>query len=392
MNKPERPELMVEERPPRKRRLWLWMILVVVAAVVLFGAIFAFPIVAFTAKGFPSPPPASVSTTIARFDQWQPTIQVVGSLKPVRGADLSVELPGVVAEVNFDSGGDVKAGEPIVRLIDDDDVAKLHTLEASRDLAQTNYNRDQAQLQRQLISQAQFDVTAANLKSYEAQVAEQRALLSKKTLRAPFAGHLGIRWINTGQYLTPGTAVVTLQVLDPIFLDFYIPQQQLDQIKVGQAVNVKVDSYPGTPFAGKITTIDPKVDPATRNVAVRATLPNAQRKLLPGMFANVEIMTGTPQRYITLPQTAITFNPYGNMVFLVKDGKDAKTGKESLIAQQTVVTTGTTRGDQIAVLAGLKEGDVVVSTGQTKLQNGAPVLVNNAVLPANESNPQPHEQ
>ena len=391
MNRPERPDLMLATRPPRRRRLWLWMTIVVISALVLFGAILYFPFYAFKAKGFAGPPPATVSTATARLEAWQPAIQVVGSLKPVRGADLSVEVSGIVAQVNFDSGGDVAAGATILQLIDNDDVAKLHTLEAARDLAQTTYNRDQAQVQRQLISQAQFDVTGANLKSLQAQVAEQQAIVAKKTLRAPFAGHLGIRSVNAGQFINPGTVVVTLQALDPIFLDFYLPQQQLDQIKVGQTVNVKVDAYPRTAFAGKITTIDPKVDPATRNVAVRATLPNRARNLLPGMFATAEITTGQTQRYITLPQTAITFNPYGNMVYVVHQGKDP-TGKEALIAQQTVVTTGSTRGDQIAVLSGLKEGDVVVSGGQTKLQNGVPVTVNNTVTPSNEPNPQPHEQ
>src|SRR6185437_11711887 len=180
MNKPERPENLIAERPPRRRRLWLWMTVVVVLAVLLFALIFAFPIIAFVSKGFPAPPAPTVTTATARFENWQPEIQVVGSLKPVRGADLSVEVPGIVAEVNFDSGGDVAAGAPILRLIDADDVAKLHTLEASRDLAQTNYNRDQAQVQRQLISQAQFDVTAANLKSLQAQVAEQQSIVAKK--------------------------------------------------------------------------------------------------------------------------------------------------------------------------------------------------------------------
>jgi membrane fusion protein (multidrug efflux system) len=391
MNRPERPELLVEARPPRKRRLWLWMILVVLLAVVLFAAIFAFPIIAFTTKGFPVPPPATVSTAKAQFEEWQPTIQVVGSLKPVKGADLSVEVPGIVDEVNFDSGGDVQAGAQIIRLVDTDDVAKLHTLEASRELWQANYARDQAQLQRMLISQAQFDITSSNLKSLDAQIAEQQAIVAKKTLRAPFAGHLGIRAVNEGQFINPGTVVVTLQALDPIFIDFFLPQQQLQQIKVGQALAVKVDAYPNVNFPGKISTIDPKVDSATRNVAVRATLPNAEHKLLPGMYATAQIVTGEKQRYITLPQSAITFNPYGNVVFVVKQGKDAA-GKDSLIGQQVVVTTGSTRGDQIAVLTGLKEGDVVVTAGQTKLQGGAPLTINNAVTPSNDANPQPHEQ
>jgi membrane fusion protein (multidrug efflux system) len=391
MNRPERPELMVAERPPRRRRLWLWMIVVVVAALALFAAILYFPIYAFTKKGFPAPPPATVATTVARFEEWQPAIQVVGSLRPVQGADLSVEVSGIVEEVSFDSGGDVASGAQILKLRDTDDVAKLHTLEASRELWQANYARDEAQLQRQLISQAQFDITKSNLRSLEAQIAEQAAIVAKKTLRAPFAGHLGIRAVNAGQFIGPGTVVVTLQALDPIFIDFTLPQQQLQRIRTGQPIAVKVDAYPTTDFPGRLTTIDPKVDPATRNVSVRATLPNKDRKLLPGMYARAEINTGQKERYITLPQTAITFNPYGNVVFVVRPGKDP-TGKDAQIAQQTVVTTGATRGDQVAVLTGLKEGDVVVSAGQAKLQNGAPVLVNNAVQPSNDPNPQPREQ
>jgi len=391
MNRYEPQSLLTEERPPRRRRLWLWMILVSVAAILVIGAIFAFPIAAFMAKGFPAPPPATVTTTVAHPEAWQPQIQVVGSLKPFRGADLSVEVPGIIEEVNFDSGGDVAAGAQVIKLRDSDDVAKLRTLEASRDLAQTNFRRDQAQLARQLISQAQFDVTAATLQSFQAQVAEQQAIVQKKTLRAPFAGHLGIRAVNAGQYIGPGTVVVTLQALDPIFFDFFLPQQALEKIKVGQDITVKVDTYPDTSFGGKITTIDPKVDQATRNVAVRATMPNGQRKLLPGMFANATIVTGTPQRYITLPQTSVTFNPFGNTVYLAQH-KTGPDGKDSLVVQQAVVTTGDTRGDQIAILSGIKDGDEVVTSGQTKLQNGSAITVNNAIQPSNDPNPRPVER
>ena len=391
MNKPERPELLIQERPPRRRRLWLWMTVVVLSSALLFAAIFAFPIAAFMSKGFPTPPPTAVATAMAEFQEWQPQIQVVGSFKPVRGADLSVEVAGIIDAVKFDSGGDVKAGAEILKLRDTDDLAKLHTLEASRDLWQANFDRDQAQLQRQLISKAQFDVTSSNLKQLQAQIAEQQAIVDKKTLRAPFDGHLGIRSVNEGQYIGPGTVVVTLQALDPIFIDFFVPQQQLAQVRVGQGIDVKVDAFPTQTFTGRITTIDPKVDAGSRNVAVRATLPNRDRKLLPGMYATALISTGQPQRYITLPQTAITFNPYGNMVYVVKPGKD-KAGKDALIATQTVVTTGSTRGDQIAVLSGLNPGDEIVTAGQMKLQSGVAVAKNNAITLSNEPNPQPHEQ
>ncbi len=392
MNRYERQELLTGHVPPRRSRLWLWIPVVVVSTALVFGLIFAFPMLAFFAKGgFTPPPPATVSTAIARYEAWQPEIQSVGSLKPVHGADLSVEVAGIVAEVNFDSGGDVPAGALLIRLIDNDDVAKLRTLEAQRDLWQANFRRDQAQLQRQLISQAQFDITASNLKALQAQIAEQQAIVAKKTLRAPFAGHLGIRNVNVGQYVSPGTVVATLQALDPIFLDFSLPQQVLEKIKVGQTLNLKVDTYPDMTFAGNITTIDPKIDPATRNVAVRATLPNPERKLLPGMFATVVIATGTAERRITLPQTAITFNPYGNMVYLLEKETDTA-GNTKLIARQTVVTTGDTRGDQIVILSGLKEGDEVVSSGQTKLQSGAAVLIDNTIQPTNDPNPRPVER
>jgi membrane fusion protein (multidrug efflux system) len=390
MNRYEPQDTLAAQRPP-KRRLWLWLPLVVLLAVGVYAGIGAFPIIAFQTKGFPAPPPATVSTAKAVFEEWMPQIEVVGTFQPVRGADLSVEVPGIIDQVNFDSGGNVQQGALLIRLRDADDVAKLRTLEASRDLAKTNFDRDKAQLDRMLISRAQFDVTAANLQSFEAQVAEQQAIIAKKTLRAPFAGQLGIRAVNAGQYISPGTVVVTLQALDPIFLDFFLPQQVLERVRVGQDVTVSVDTYPQETFSGRITTIDPKVDPSTRNVAVRATLPNRNRQLLPGMFATLEIRTGQPERYITLPQTAITFNPFGNMVFRVTEETD-KEGKQSLIARQTVVTTGQTRGDQIAILSGLDEGDLIVSSGQTKLQNGAAITVNNAVQPSNDPNPQPRER
>lgn len=390
MNRYEPQDTMTQQRPPR-RRLWLWIPVVAALAIGIYGGIGYFPIAAFQAKGFPPPPPASVSTAKAVFEDWMPRIEVVGTLTPVRGADLSVEVPGIIDQVNFDSGGDVQAGTQLIKLRDGDDVAKLRTLEANRDLAKSNFDRDKAQYDRMLISRAQFDVTAANLQALEAQVAEQQAIIAKKTLRAPFAGNLGIREVNAGQYISPGTKVVTLQALDPIYLDFFLPQQVLERVEVGQEVAVGVDTYPNETFTGRITTIDPKVDAATRNVAVRATLPNRDRRLLPGMFATAEILTGAPERYITLPQTAITFNPYGNMVFRVVEEKNAE-GKEALIARQTVVQTGQTRGDQISILSGLNEGDIIVSAGQTKLQNGSPISVNNAVQPSNDPDPRPLER
>jgi len=337
-------------------------------------------------------PPQTVSTTRAVVAQWQPQLEAVGSLRAVRGADLSLEVPGVVEEINFQSGDEVQAGAVLLRLRGDDEIAKLESLEAVARLSQINYDRDVKQLKAQAISQAVVDNDEANLRNNKAQVAQQKAIVDKKILRAPFAGQLGLRQVDLGQYLGAGTAIVTLQSLTPIYVDFLLPQQAFERIKVGQAVAAKVDAYPGKAFSGAITAINPKVDAATRNVQVRVTLENADHKLLPGMYATVDIDTGAPQSLVTLPQTAISYNPYGNLVYLVDDkGKDAA-GKPLLVARQTFVTTGATRGDQISVLKGVKEGDTVVTSGQMKLRNGSPLLINNTVKPADDPNPLPVDQ
>ncbi|HTB41471.1 MAG TPA: efflux RND transporter periplasmic adaptor subunit [Reyranella sp.] len=337
-------------------------------------------------------PPQTVSTAQAAVTQWQPQLEAVGSLRAVRGADLSLEVPGVVEEINFQSGDEVQVGAVLLRLRGDDEIAKLESLEAVARLSQITYDRDVKQLKAQAISQAVVDNDEANLRNNKAQVAQQKAIVDKKILRAPFAGQLGIRQVDLGQYLGAGTAIVTLQSLTPIYVDFLLPQQAFDQIKVGQTVAAKVDAYPGKAFAGAITAINPRVDAATRNVQVRVTLDNADHKLLPGMYATVDIDTGAPQHLVTLPQTAISYNPYGNLVYLVDDkGKNAA-GKPLLIARQTFVTTGATRGDQVSILKGVKEGDVVVTGGQMKLRNGSPLLINNTVKPLDNPHPAPVDQ
>ena len=337
-------------------------------------------------------PPQTVSTAQAAVTQWQPQLEAVGSLRAVRGADLSLEVPGVVEEINFQSGDEVQVGAVLLRLRGDDEIAKLESLEAVARLSQITYDRDVKQLKAQAISQAVVDNDEANLRNNKAQVAQQKAIVDKKILRAPFAGQLGLRQVDLGQYLGAGTAIVTLQSLTPIYVDFLLPQQAFERIKVGQAVAAKVDAYPGKAFSGAITAINPKVDAATRNVQVRVTLENADHKLLPGMYATVDIDTGAPQSLVTLPQTAISYNPYGNLVYLVDDkGKDAA-GKPLLVARQTFVTTGATRGDQVSVLKGVKEGDTVVTSGQMKLRNGSPLLINNTVKPVDDPNPLPVDQ
>lgn len=345
----------------------------------------------------PKPGPQTVTATRAENLEWQPQLSAVGSLSAVRGVDLASEIAGLVREVRFQSGQDVAAGAVLVQLNADADIAQLRALEAAAELAATVLARDQAQLAAQGVSQAQVDADLADLKGKRALVAQQAALVAKKTIRAPFAGRIGITTVNPGQYLNPGDKIVTLQTVDPIYVDFFVPQKQIAGLTLGQTLALSNDAYAGIAFPGKISAINPRVDPATRNVQVEATIGNPKRQLLPGMFANVSVDIGAKQRYLTLPQTAITYNPYGSTVFVLKpgEGKDAKKdekGNPQLLAQQVFVTTGPTRGDQVAVLKGLSEGQLVVTSGQLKLKSGTPVVVDNTVQPANDPNPAPQEQ
>lgn len=361
----------------------------------------------------PKPGPQTVSTVEVQKLQWQSQFTAVGTLNPVRGADLSTEVAGLVRTVHFKSGQDVKAGALLVELNADSDIALLHSAEAAAAQAATVLKRDQAQLAVQAVSQAQIDADTNDLKAKRAQVEQQAAVVAKKSIRAPFAGRLGISALNPGQYVNAGDKLVTLQTLDPIYVDFTLPQQQLAGLAVGQVVNLTVDTFPGQSFSGKINAISPKVDAATRNVQVEATIANPRQVLLPGMFANVKIDIGGMQEYLTLPSTAVTYNPYGSTVYVVKPADPPKasasgtpgtpgtpapapatdaSGKPQLVAQQIFIETGPTRGDQIAIVKGLQAGQVVVSSGQNKLKNGTPVTVDNSVKPSNDPAPTPQEK
>ena len=330
---------------------------------------------------------ATVSAMPAEMTDWSPILQAVGTLRAERGTDIAPQLAGVVAEIAFKSGDEVKAGDLLLRLDDADDVASLHALKATAELARLTYARDKELVKTRAVSQATLDNAVASYKSAQAQVTAQQALVDKKSIRAPFSGRAGIRLVDVGQYLTAGTKVTTLQTLDPIYLDFPVPQQAISQIRKGQKVSVTTDAYPGATFEGKVTAIDPKLDPETRNVSVRAELANPDLKLLPGMFGSLTITTGAPQKLLTLPQTAITYNPYGESVFVIKKGEAGADGKPTMIAQQTFVVTGDTRGDQVAITGGIHEGDMIVTAGQLKLKNGTPVTINNDIKLPNEANP-----
>jgi membrane fusion protein, multidrug efflux system len=369
-----------------------WRLIIVLgAAVVLLGALGFFNLVLkpqFIAKfkAENAPKNQTVSTTVVAFSDWQPEITAVGSMRAFRGVVVTTELAGLVRTVNFKSGDDAKNGAVLVELNADSDIAQLHALQAAADLSQTTYNRDKIQLDAQAISQAVLDSDAADLKNRRAQAESQAALVAKKTLRAPFAGQLGVTTLNPGQYLNPGDKVVTLQAIDPILVDFRIPQMQLARVTKGQNLHVTTDAFPGELFEGKVTAIDPLVDSATRNFQVEASVNNTSRRLLPGMFAQVAVQSGDKKRYLTLPQTAITYNPYGATVFLANKSSDGK-----LVAQQVFVTVSATRGDQAAVVSGIKEGDTVVTSGQLKLKNGTVLVVDNSVTPKDDPHPTPQE-
>jgi membrane fusion protein, multidrug efflux system len=369
------------------------MVIMLVSVALTFGAVFGF--LAFKAgmisriMAAQSNPPQAVSTAVVTLAAWQPRLEAVGSARAVNGANLSSQISGIVSVIHFESGADVKQGSPLVDLISEDDIAHLEALRATTELARLTYQRDLRLVKTKAISEQTIDSDKWTLKNDEAQVAQQQALVDYKSIKAPFSGRLGIRQVDLGQFLAAGTTVVTLQQLDPIYVDFFLPEQALAQIKVGQHVAAKIDAYPGHAFDGAISAINSLVDIATRNVQIRATFNNPDSRLLPGMFATVDIDVGSARPLVTLPQTAIAYNSYGNIVFLVEEkGKDAA-GKPLLVARQTFVTTGETRGDQVSILSGAKEGDTVVTAGQMKLRNDTPIVVNNAVQPLNDPNPQP---
>jgi len=386
--------IVSEDNPPGNVPFRRRLIIVVLAAGLLLAAIVAFNtwkanFVAELRKKNAAPP-QTVSAANVHFTDWQPEVSAVGSMRAVRGVDVTTEVTGLVRTLRFNSGDEVKAGQVLVELNADAEIAQQQALEAAAELSATVYKRDQEQYDAEAISKAQLDADAADLKNKRAQANAQKALVAKKIIRAPFAGRLGITTVNPGQYLNTGDKVVTLQAVDPIYVDFKLPQQQLAQIANGQSVNLTTDSFPGVKFVGKINAIDPRVDASTRNFQAEATIPNPDRKLLPGMFARVAVIAGEAKSYLTLPQTAITYNPYGATVFVAQ--RKPGGSEKDLIAQQAFVTLGPTRGDQVAVVKGVKEGDLVVTSGQMKLVNGAPLIVDNSILPANDPSPSPQEQ
>lgn len=381
---------------PSTAKRMVKMLLGILAIVAVLAIIFIGGLVKML-KGMPKgEPAATVTTATAAYDEWQPSLRAVGTLRAVKGADLAFEVAGVVTQIGAKPGSEVKQGQTLIQLNDSVEAAQLHALQAGLALSRVTHDRAKQQLDIHAISQSDFDAADADYKAKEAAVQQAAAVMAKKRLSAPFSGRVGIISTSPGAYLNSGVSVVTIQQLNPIYADFYLPQREATTLKPGQKVNLALDAFPGQAFTGKVTAVNPKVDASTRNVQVEATFANPKAQLLPGMFASMDLEVGTKERRLTLPQTAITYNPYGATVFIAKKGEITGpdgTKKEGLVAQQVFVTTGATRGDQVAIEKGIEEGAVVVTSGGLKLKNGTPLRVNNnAVQPSNDANPAPQEQ
>jgi len=363
-------------------RRMLIMLGVVLAVVLALAAYKGFSIYQ-QIQMFSAPQPAiSVSAAVAREQPWQSRLPAIGTLKAYQGVDLTAEVQGTVKEVLFQSGEKVTLGQPLLQLDSEVERAILATAEAVRALARVEYQRGQDLIKHQAISKSEFDRLNAELLKAEASVTQLKAELDKKRILAPFAGTIGIRQVDTGDYLSPGTSFATLQDLSRLYVDFFLPEQDYPQLAIGQSVRLSLAAYPGEVFSGEISALNPKVEETTRNVQVRAMLPNPDNKLLPGMFANLEVLLPGEKPQVLVPETAITYTLYGNSVYVIGEQKDDQgavvkddKGQPRLVVERRFVETGERRDGQVLVLKGLKAGEQVVTAGQLKLDNGAHVAI-----------------
>jgi membrane fusion protein, multidrug efflux system len=335
-----------------------------------------------------APPPTAVTTEIAMKTDWQPTLDSVGNLVAVNGVTVSTDLAGIVADIAFESGSKVHAGDLLVHLDTKQEEAQLHQAQAQRDWASVTLKRDKELLAKRAVSQSDYDSAEASYRQAQASVDQYSAVIARKTIRAAFNGVAGIRQVNLGQYLKEGDPVVALQAFDPIYANFSLPQQDIAKLEVGMKVEVKVDAFGDQIFTGKITAINSMVDQATRNVQVQATLPNSDYKLRPGMFTKVSVLMNESKSVVAIPATAIHYAPYGNSIFVVSEMKDPQ-GKAYKGVREQFVRVGQTRGDLTAVDAGLNAGEEIVTSGVFRLRNAAPILINNEIKPGSELAPNP---
>ena len=359
------------------------MIIMLVTLLVVFGGIFGWKAIQVyeTEKYFTAlePPPVSVSAEKAAWESWRFYLTSVGTLRAVQGVDVSTEVSGTVKEIHFHSGQEVREGDLLVQLDDKADRADLKFFKAQLRLAQITYERDRALFEKRAIPKEDLDIKDAQLRESEAQVAKTEATIQKKAIVAPFDGKVGIRHVDVGQYLSPGTVVVTLQSLNPLFVNFSLPEQDLNKLHPGQSVAVDVETYPGRVFEGKLMAVDAKVNESTRNILAQGTLSNDDRLLYPGMFANVKVLLPEGKSLVTIPQTAVTYSLYGDSVFVINEKGKTKEKLPLLKVMRRYIEIQDQREDRVAVREGLKAGEMVVTAGQLKLQNGTRVTINNSV-------------
>ncbi len=331
-------------------------------------------------------PAVVVAVTTLEEESWLPSIKATGSLRAYQGVNVTAQEAGMITAIHFGSGQKVRKGELLLQQYDLDEQFKLKSVKAELDLARKSYERSQSLMGSQAASQSQLDSTISDMERLAALVGNLAALIDKRAIRAPFDGILGIRRVNVGQYIEPGDDIVTLQTLDPIYADFSLPQSRLTQVRTGQGVQIDVDAWPGLEFSGKIDAIEPLIDPATRSFHIEAEVPNPDLKLRPGMFVNTRLLLPASEKVLTLPQAAISYNPYGDAVFVVANTVD-DSGHSTLVAKSVFVTLGETRGDQVAILSGLQAGERVVTAGQLRLRNGSPVLIDDTIAVGNSPDP-----
>jgi membrane fusion protein (multidrug efflux system) len=332
-------------------------------------------------------PPESVTSLVAEEEEWVPAIKAVGSTAAVQGVIVSTDQPGIVTKINFESGQKVQEGDLLVQLDVTQEQAQLKSALAQQKLAALNLQRQQNLLQNRVSSQADFDAAQAQYDQTTAAVLEAQSRINKKTIKAPFSGVLGIRMVNLGQYLESGAQVAPLQSLDPIYVNFWVPQQNLAQVRAGLPVKIHAEGQP-EPFEGKINAVDSVVDEATRNIRVQATIPNPDGQLRAGMFVNAEVPLSQRSRHVVIPATSVQYAPYGDTVFIIEPAKDDKTPRT---VRQQVVKVGESHGDKVTILEGVKPGEEIVTSGGFKLRQGSAVMVNNSILPPNESKPNPED-
>ncbi len=372
-----------------RRRVWIIAILALLAVIVILAGIKAAQIATMikAGKSF-APPPEAVTSAKVESTEWQASRPAVGTLVAVRGVILSSEVAGLVREIGFDSGAFVKRDDMLVKLDTSVEEAQLAAARADADLARANLARARALRAAGSNAPADLDVAETRARAAAANVATLQATIAKKTIRAPFEGRLSIRQVELGQVMTSGTPIASLQSIDPIHAEFWLPQQTLSELNIGMKARLRTDVFPQASWEGTLTTVNSEVDVATRNIRVRATVPNADGRLRAGMFANVELLSPEKRSVLVIPATAVLYAPYGDSVFALEEKRDPA-GNPSLIAHQKFVRLGERRGDLVAVVNGLTAGETIVSSGAFKLRNGSAVVVKNEMAPKAEVNPQP---